>query len=184
MDTLTSVVTAALPANGRLQLLCEDDFAALQQFELDNRSWFEQYIETRGDDFYRAEGIREHISDCLEKYRQGIMYPGLLKGAEGEILGRANLHDINTETGNAYAGYRIAESVVGQGLASTALQQLIRQAFDRYRLKQITAFASVDNPASTHILKKQGFKLMETLPSLVEVNGVKLDCHKLILSNP
>ena len=163
-----------------LTLLAESDFPALYRFELDNRTWFEQSIEGRGDEFYSPEAVSAHLAECLEAYRQGTMYPGIIKDHRGEILGRANLHGIHHEAGNAYVGYRIARDQVGRGLATRAVTVLLQQAYDHYHLEQLTAFAATDNRPSVRILEKHGFELVDTLKELVEVQSVKKDCFKFV----
>ena len=98
-----------------LRLLQANDGAALLAFEQENRAWFERFIASRGDFFYWPDGIQTHIAQCLTEFAQGHMQPMVLVDAAGQICGRANLHAISRQ--DAKLGYRLAQSVCGQGLA-------------------------------------------------------------------
>jgi ribosomal-protein-alanine N-acetyltransferase len=61
-------------------------------------------------------------------------------------VGRFNLYDI--VDGAADVGYRVAEEVVGRGVATSALKQLSRLAQERYGVRTLGAAASDENVAS------------------------------------
>lgn len=162
-----------------LRLLASTDRHTLLEFERDNRAWFERFIETRGDAFYSPSGVSDHIADSLDQYRQGSLYPGVLVDQQRHIVGRASLLGIDRLQGTAYVGYRIAEQYSGQGVASSALQQLKARAYLDYGLTRLTAFVAMSNPVSLHVLQKGGFVIVDKLPMLVAIQGQKVDCFHL-----
>lgn len=134
-----------------------DDACRLLLFEQQNRTWFEQHIASRGDEFYSMKGVREHIGRFLEAHVEGRLQPCLLLSQGGTVLGRANLKDIDQEKGTAEVGYRIAESHAGRGLATHAVRHLIDLARSSWQLKHLEAYVSGKNIASARVLEKCGF---------------------------
>jgi ribosomal-protein-alanine N-acetyltransferase len=134
-----------------------DDVERLFQFEQDNRRWFERHIAPRGDAFYSSEGVREHIKQFLEAKQKGQFHPCLLVDEGGSVIGRANLKNIDQGNGTAEVGYRIAESHVGQGLATEAVLHLIGLARGSWQLKELVAYVAHRNLVSARVVEKCGF---------------------------
>jgi ribosomal-protein-alanine N-acetyltransferase len=147
-----------------------DDVEALLEFELTHKRFFEQSIEARPDEFYQPEAVQQHIGELLCLKDQALAWPALILNADHQLIGRANLKDIDPITKSAYVGYRIAENWSGQGVASFALGQLIRQA-KQLGLMVLFACVATENLASMRVLKKAGFQHMETIPHVAIVQG-------------
>ena len=96
--------------------------------------------------------------------------PTLVFSADNELIGRANLKDIDQVTKSAYVGYRIAEHWSGKGVASFALEQLIQQS-KQMGLMILFACVSTENSASERVLRKAGFQQLETIPQVAIVQG-------------
>jgi [ribosomal protein S5]-alanine N-acetyltransferase len=71
------------------------------------------------------------------------------------VSGRFNLYDI--ADGSAVVGYRVAQRVAGQGVASAALRELCRLAQADYGLWMLTADTTANHRASQRVLEKAGF---------------------------
>ncbi|TFW14904.1 GNAT family N-acetyltransferase [Duganella callida] len=155
-----------------IRTLQAEDAARLMAFELENRAWFEQYVEARGDDFYTPAGLAAHIADYLETQRKGGMHPCVLLDDHGAIIGRANLRYINRYAGIGEVGYRIAHDQARKGLASAALTHLQEVARTRYGLTRLRAWISEHNTGSQRVMDKCGFR-RDTLsaPRVVQVGG-------------
>jgi ribosomal-protein-alanine N-acetyltransferase len=160
----------ATPANGFFHLkgasmvdhvhireLHRSDAPALLAFELANRAWFEAHIDPRPSSFYSPEGVAEHVDSYLDGLAAGTWHPFVMQTATGEIVGRANLKDINRATGQADVGYRIARQATRQGLATLALRHLIDQARTRWGLRELVAWVFDDNIGSRRVLEACGF---------------------------
>ena len=150
--------------------LLPEDVEAVLQFELSHKSFFEQKIEARPDEFYQPEAVRQHIAEFLLLKQQALALPTLIFNTDNELIGRANLKDIDQVTKSAYVGYRIAEHWSGKGVASFALCQLIQQA-KQMGLMVLFACVSTENSASERVLIKAGFLKMETIPQVAIVQG-------------
>lgn len=153
-----------------IRTLQPDDVEAVLQFELAHKSFFEQSIEARPDEFYQPEAVKQHIAEFLLLKQQAFALPALIFNADNELIGRANLKDIDQLTKSAYVGYRIAEHWSGKGVASFALYELIQLA-KQMGLMVLLACVSTENRASMQVLKKAGFQQMETIPQVAIVQG-------------
>ncbi len=85
----------------------------------------------------------------------GTDYFHLLVAERGEVVGRVNLTEV--ADGSAELGYRIAQKVTGQGLATTAVCKVRELAATRYGLSRLRARVTLDNPASRKVLEHNGF---------------------------
>lgn len=145
-----------------IRTLQNTDAEALLTFERDNREWFERHIDARNAAFYSVQGVTEHIAAYLSDYAAGIWHPFVIVDADGKIVGRANLKDIDTSARSAEVGYRIAQSACAKGLATRAVRHLIEQAQLRWDLNQLVANVYVDNIGSTKVLERCGFVIEQT----------------------
>lgn len=153
-----------------IRALQPDDVEAVLQFELAHKSFFEQKIEARPDEFYQLEAVKQHIAEFLLLKQQVLALPTLIFNTDKELIGRANIKDIDQVTKSAYVGYRIAEHWSGKGVASFALYELIQQA-KQMGLMVLFACVATENRASMQVLKKAGFQQMETIPQVAIVQG-------------
>lgn len=136
-----------------LQRLHTDHAPAVLAFELANRAYFAASVPDRGDAFF--DQFTERYSSLLAEQEAGICVFHVLVGADGSVLGRFNLVDI--EEGTAVLGYRVAQHVAGRGVATATVRELCRLAAARHGLRTLRAATTVDNAASRKVLTKAGF---------------------------
>jgi len=154
------------------------DAADLLEFELANRAWFERTVEARKETFYTLEGVQEHIRECLEAHAGGAMHPLVMLAEDGRIGGRANIRYIDQAKGCGEIGYRIAERHCGKGWASASVRHMQQLAYSIWRLQALHAYASIENPASAHILEKHGFIRQELIRERSRVQQRLLDAYR------
>lgn len=133
------------------------DTKALLSFELENRAWFESHIDAREPSFYSARGVSNHIESYLSEYAAGTWHPFVVESADGQIIGRANLKNIDSEMRTGEVGYRVARQAAGQGVATLALTHLIQVARLRWKLEQLIARVYSGNVGSRKVLDRCGF---------------------------
>jgi len=155
-----------------------EDAGPLLAFELANRAWFERSVQAREAAFYTAEGIVEHIRQYLHALRRREMFPGLLFDAEGVLVGRANLRNIDIVRKQGEIGYRIGEAHCGRGYASESVRLLKGVARDAWRLKLLEAFVTTENLASQRVMEKSGFTRGEKRAEQALVDGRLLDSYR------
>ena len=158
-----------------------DDAAPLLAFELANRAWFERHIDRRPDAFYSIEGVQAHVAQFLDEHAQGRMHPCVIVDERGELIGRANLKDIDGQAQTAEVGYRIGEQQARKGLATAALRHLISLAQDEWRLASLCAYAIDGNAASIRVLERCGFVQGVAVPDIALVEGNVVDGHAYAL---
>lgn len=78
-----------------IEKLNDIDEEALYKFELENRTFFEKMVPTRGDDYYKPEIFKIRHKALLGEQAEGISYFYLIKDKKDSILGRINLIDID-----------------------------------------------------------------------------------------
>ncbi|MBS4190220.1 GNAT family N-acetyltransferase [Bacillus sp. FJAT-49705] len=150
------------------------DAENLYNFELENRTFFEEMVPTRGDDYYNPEIFRKRYVALLEEQAQGISYFYLIKDKDHSILGRINLVDIDKSQKIGHLGYRVGQAHTGKGFANKALKLLLETIPDK-DIVQIKAKTTTNNIASQKVLEKNGFKRVATSSEEFEMNGKKLN---------
>jgi ribosomal-protein-alanine N-acetyltransferase len=143
----------------KIRTLQSIDAAPLLKFELENRQWFERHIDARSATFYSMDGVTEHIASYLSGLVNGTWHPFVIEDSDGNIVGRANLKDIDRSERSAEIGYRIAESACGQGLATLAVRRLIQEAQSRWNLTRLVANVYAGNMGSAKVLQRCGFSI-------------------------
>ncbi|MGH3412975.1 MAG: GNAT family N-acetyltransferase [Marmoricola sp.] len=136
-----------------LQPLSADHAAAVLAFEVANRAYFSASISDRGEEFF--DEFPDRFKALLAEQESGTGAFYVLVATDGSVLARFNLYDIGDGTANV--GYRVAQRVVGRGVATEALRQLCRLAADRHGLATLRAATSHQNVASARVLTKAGF---------------------------
>ena len=136
-----------------LQRLTAGHLEELLAFEVENRAYFACSITDRGDEFY--ETFPEHHRAMLAEQETAVCVFSVLVDHDGSVVGTFNLRDL--EGGVAQVGYRVAERVAGQGVATSALRELCQRAVADYGLTALRAECSDANAASRRVLEKVGF---------------------------
>jgi ribosomal-protein-alanine N-acetyltransferase len=136
-----------------LQLLRADHADAVLAFERENRAYFAATISDRGEEFFDQYAEKHRARLAEQEAGEGAYY--VLVDDDGAVLGRFNL--ILAGDGTADLGYRVAEKVAGQGVATAAVGELSRLAATRYAVHTIRAATSDANVASQRVLAKNGF---------------------------
>jgi ribosomal-protein-alanine N-acetyltransferase len=136
-----------------LQRLRADHEEVVLNFELGNRDYFAESISDRGDAFF-ANFPEEHRTLLADQESGGFAFHVLVDD-DGTVMGRFNLFDIADST--AVVGYRVAQSVAGRGVATSALRELCEVAREEYGLRILRAATSHQNVASQRVLEKAGF---------------------------
>lgn len=155
----------------KIEKLTHKDAVALYEFEIENRTFFEEMVPTRGDDYYKPEIFKSRHENLLEEQANEISSFYLIKDEQGSIVGRINLVDIDASSRIGHLGYRVGLRHTGKGVAKVALKLLLEKALDQ-NIKQIKAKTTTTNIASQKVLENNGFERTETDDEeKVEMNG-------------
>lgn len=136
----------------KLERLRADHAPFVLAFELENRSYFAEFISDRGDEYF--SNFLDEYGARLAEQEAGLCIFHVLVG-DGAVLGRFNLYDI--DNGTAVLGYRVARHAAGGGVATASVRELCRLAATQYGLRTLRAATNCDNVASQKVLSKSGF---------------------------
>lgn len=150
------------------------DAEDLFNFEVENRTFFEEMVPTRGDEYYNFEAFKKRHETLLKEQVIGSSYFYLIKDKHNSILGRINLVDIDKHKKIGYLGYRVGQVHTGKGIANKALKLLVEIISDE-DVKQIKATTTTNNVASQRILEKNGFERIGISNEKFEMNNQKLN---------
>jgi len=162
----------------KFEILSRHHLKQLLDFELKNKSWFESLIEPRDIKFYSEKGVSQHIEMHIDNMNSGSAFCGVLV-RNNTIVARGNLKDISSK--EAFVGYRVSKQFVSQGLASFCLIELIKIAQNKFDIQVLKAQVLDNNPASKHILIKQGFEAVVNIPNFLTLNNKQLSCTEFSL---
>ena len=111
------------------------------------------------------EGAAQHwLREVTEKMAQGEQAAfAITSVGDDELLGSISLMDIRD--GEAELGYWVGVPYWGRGIASAAVQRLVRHAFQDLRLRRLRARVLARNLASATVLLRQGFRHVESKSS-------------------
>lgn len=154
----------------KLQVTDAED---LLNFDFENRTFFEEMVPTRGDEYYNPEIFIKRHETLVEEQVRGSSYFYLIKNKDGSILGRINLVDIDESDKIGYLGYRVGQAHTGKGIANKALKILVETVTNE-KVKQIKAKTTTNNIASQRILEKNGFRRIDTNSEEFEMNGQRI----------
>jgi [ribosomal protein S5]-alanine N-acetyltransferase len=122
-------------------------------FELANRAFFATLISDRSDAYF--EHFTDRYNVLLAEQEAGICAFYVLVAEDGSVLGRFNLVDIADHT--AKLGYRVAQHVGGQGVATATVRDVCHLAATRHGVRTLRAATAHSNAASQRVLTKAGF---------------------------
>ncbi|CAE6824252.1 GNAT family N-acetyltransferase [Paraburkholderia haematera] len=159
-----------------------DDAEALLEFELENRAYFESWINAREDSYYNLSSVRQAIATAQEDASADRAYQFLVKRNK-VIVGRVNLSGVTRPYFNkASLGYRIGERFAGDGYATKAVELVLNKARDDVDLWRIEAMVRPENQASFRVLTRNGFTVYGTARRSMKLHGIWYDllhfeCH-------
>ena len=122
---------------------------------------------------------REQAVELIEVYqspadsnynRWGVVYK-----ANGEIIGTLGFHRWDTRRHHAEIGYDLTPRYWGQGLMVEAVRAALGYGFGRLQLNRVEAFVYVENPQSSRVLEKLGFKCEGVLREYFYLNDQYYD---------
>ncbi|WP_433788432.1 GNAT family N-acetyltransferase [Actinoplanes sp. CA-252034] len=159
-----------LPSGILLRSLREDDAAAMLDVHVRNRDHLAPYEFPRPESFFTLDGQRDRLRSIVGKERAGeVVSRVMVRG--GTVVGFACLTRITpVPLCGADLGYWMDAGEQGRGLASAAVEHLLRVARDR-GLHRIEAATSPANVASQKVLTKNGFVHYGTAHSHLFLNG-------------
>lgn len=178
-------MTPHSPPAVRVRLLAEEDLDELLAFERDNRAWFERWVPARPPDYFEPEGLRRIVGSLLADQERGTSRFYVVHSGEGALIGRVNLvRRGGPRSHTARLGYRVAEAVAGRGVATRAVELVLRDVFANWGVSRIEASTILGNVGSERVLERNGFELVGRQPGGLSLHGRPVDRLDYTLESP
>jgi ribosomal-protein-alanine N-acetyltransferase len=170
----------------KIELLKDADYEEVIEFELNNRDFLRQTVPGRDDDrFYHPKNLRAFFEKQLAEIESGECFSYLIRNGSGELVGRCHLYDIKRGPWQkAKVGCHLSRLHVGQGVGTTALRFLVREAFEKHGLHQVEASTISTNIAAQIAVLRCGFQYIGKSESYVLLNGKWTDAVHFAIVNP
>ena len=137
-----------------------------------NRHFLAPWDPIRPEEFFSVDGQVASIEDALAQHDRGTGLPHVIVDESGEVVGRITLHGISRGAFQSCGvGYFVGESHNGRGLATAALAEMKRIAFDQLALHRIEAGTLPHNAASQLVLRRNGFVRYGLAPQYISIAG-------------
>lgn len=120
--------------------------------------------------------FRKHLKDA-----RGFGFP---IRADGEVVREIVLEDPSICRSTYTVGFAIARDRWNQGICTSALEQVVRFAFEELGLHKAAGDCDSDNPASGRVMEKVGFTREGVLKEHVYKNGRYVDRIHYGIINP
>jgi ribosomal-protein-alanine N-acetyltransferase len=136
-----------------------------------NRDFLAPWEPPRSEDYFTDEGQQEVLADLLRQATAGLTLPHVIV-ADNRVVGRIVLSGITRGPfQSASLGYWVAADANGHGVASAAVDHVVRLAFDRLGLHRVEAGTLVHNAASQRVLHRNGFIRYGLAPRYLKIAG-------------
>jgi len=167
------------------RLVTVDDAPVLADTLRRSRDFLAPWEPIRRDDYFTADSQRAVIGVALEQYGQGTCVPRVILDESGRLVGRITLNGIvRGAFQSCSVGYWLGASDNGRGLATAALRDLVRIAFEELGLHRVQAESLLHNVRSQRVLDRAGFTRYGVAPTYLKIAGQWQDCALYQNVNP
>jgi len=148
-------VTSASTIATRLATL--DDAAMLADILRLNREALAPFEPERTEEYFTESGQQTAIQAALREYEQGVTVPHVIL-VDGGVGGRITLSGITCGPFlSARLGYWVTPALHGRSVATAAVRQMVRVAFEDLGLHRLEAGTLLRNVGSQKVLERNGF---------------------------
>lgn len=154
------------------RLVTLDDVRVLAGLVRVNRGFLAPWEPIRGDDYFTADGQHAAIAAALALHEQGSALPHVILDDCGRVVGRITLNGIvRGPFQSCSMGYWVGAADNGRGLATGAVRDIMRVAFDELGLHRIQAETLLHNVGSQRVLERNGFVRIGMAPTYLKIAG-------------
>jgi ribosomal-protein-alanine N-acetyltransferase len=154
------------------RLVTLDDAPVMAELLRANREFLAPWDPVRDEDYYTTDGQRTIIREVLEQLERGATVPHVIVDESGRVVGRITLNTIvRGPFQSCSLGYWVSAAENGRGLATAAVRDIKRLAFDVLGLHRIEAGTLVDNVRSQRVLERNGFVRFGLAPQYLHIAG-------------
>lgn len=157
---------------GVTRLVTLDDAPVIAELLRVNREFLAPWQPIRADEFFTADGQRSVLEDELAQYEHGTKLPHVILDDTGRIVGRITLSGIVRASFQSCAlGYWVGAGDNGRGLATRAVGEIVRIAFEELGLHRVQAETLPHNTRSQRVLERNGFVRYGLAPDYLQIAG-------------
>ncbi|MGI5472544.1 GNAT family N-acetyltransferase [Streptomyces sp. CA-132043] len=170
--------TRVLPGGIEMRPAGTGDADALLAAYLHNREHLRPWDPWRDEGFYTIEGQRDRLAVQLAEREAGLTMPWVLTDGS-RLAGTVTLSGIvHGPLRSGKVGYWIDVDHTGKGLASAAVEAVVRYADEDAALHRLEAGTLLHNVRSQRVLEKCGFRAYGVAPQYLHIHGEWQD-HRL-----
>ncbi|MEV8233405.1 GNAT family N-acetyltransferase [Micrococcus luteus] len=164
----------------RLRPTSPDDASALAALAVAQREHLVPWEPTRPESWFTEEGQREVLEQAEVDRAADRSHAFVITDDDiGVLLGRLTLASVVRGAGQFCSlGYWVAREQTGRGVATAAVGQALRIAFDDLGLHRVQAETLPHNQASRRVLEHHGFQRYGLAPQYLKIAGTWQD-HEL-----
>jgi [ribosomal protein S5]-alanine N-acetyltransferase len=153
------------------RLIGVEDAPVLAELLQLNREFLAPWEPVRPEEYFTVDGQRSAIEDALRHYELQVGLPHVIL-EQGQLVGRVTLSNIvRGAFESCHLGYWVSADRNGRGLATRAVNQIMREAFVELRLHRIEAGTLLHNVASQRVLERNGFIRFGVAPRYLKIAG-------------
>ncbi len=154
------------------RLVTLKDAPALAELLRASRDFLAPWDPVRSDDYFTAVGQLAVIRGALAQHEQGSALPHVILDGSGRVAGRITLNGIvRGPFQSCSVGYWVSVTATGRGLASAAVREILRVAFEELGLHRVQAETLLHNVRSQRVLKRNGFRRIGMAPAYLNIAG-------------
>lgn len=154
------------------RLVTLDDAPALTDLVRANRDFLAPWEPARDEDYFTVDGQRAVVRDALERHSRGSALPHVILDESGRVTGRVMLNGIVRGAFQSCSlAYWVNADDNGRGLATAAVREMVRTAFEDLRLHRVQAETLLHNVRSQRVLERNGFVRYGVAPAYLHIAG-------------
>ncbi|SOB99980.1 ribosomal-protein-alanine N-acetyltransferase [Ureibacillus xyleni] len=156
-----------------LRTFMESDARSLAELMRNNRKFWAIHEPMHEDDFYTEEAQFKKILEGIHLLRANREYSfGIYPKGSNHLIGHISLYAIKRLPYNsAFIGYSVDERYTRKGIATEAVNEVVKFGFNVVKLHRIEAYVSPKNYGSIKVLENADFVREGLLRELLYING-------------
>jgi ribosomal-protein-alanine N-acetyltransferase len=160
---------------GAIRPVVPGDAKVLSALYTAQRDFLAPFEPVRAESFFTEPTQRVRLTEIAERRRMGAGYSWLILD-EGVVAGMISLSNVvRGPFQSANIGYFVAREHNGRGLATTAVQLVVAEAFSAVGLHRVEAGTLLDNLGSQRVLQKAGFEQFGLAKRYLHIGGAWRD---------
>ena len=121
------------------------------------------------------EEVRAWLEAQVQAFEAGTAFEFAILAEDGSYLGSCALNQIESANRRANLGYWVRTSAIRRGVATAAIRQMVRWAFENTDLIRLEIIASTKNVASLRTAEKAGAVREGVLRKRLLLHGIAHD---------